>query len=223
MISDDTFPRRLTKIDELSRPDHSYLTPGDECYFLGEYTARKGFGFSSTNHLIYNLKKTVDRRGRPEWRYKEQAIKTAAQAFRASLSDAARETFTFVPVPPSRAKTDPLYDDRLVQVLRGIWPGLPVDLRELIVQPHSTEAIHGSDDRPTPNQLVARYVLDDQLLNPAPQAIAIVDDVITTGSHFVAVRSMLRQAFPAVRIVGLFIARRVPEAVDFEDLDLPDA
>jgi len=223
MISGDTFPRRLTKIDDLSRPDHSYLTSEDECYFLGEYTARKGFGFSSTNHLILNLKKKMDRRGRPEWRYKEQAIQTAAQAFRASLNDAVRRSFTFVPVPPSRAKTDPLYDDRLAQMLRGIWPGLPIDLRELIVQPQSTEAIHDSADRPTPNQLVARYVLDDNLRNPTPQTIAVVDDVITTGSHFVAVRSMLREAFPTARIMGLFIARRVPEAVDFEDLDLPDA
>ena len=30
---------------------------------------------------------------------------------------------------------------------------------------------------------------------------------------------VLRQAIPGVRIVGLFIARRVPEAVDFSDFD----
>jgi hypothetical protein len=30
---------------------------------------------------------------------------------------------------------------------------------------------------------------------------------------------VLDQAFPGVRMIGLFIARRVPEAVDFSDFD----
>jgi adenine/guanine phosphoribosyltransferase-like PRPP-binding protein len=48
----------------------------------------------------------------------------------------------------------------------------------------------------------------------------VVDDLITTGAHFVAVRNMLRREFPDIKIVGLFIARRVPEAIDIEDFDL---
>jgi hypothetical protein len=66
-------PSRLTKIDELTRPDHTYLSPEDECYYLGEYTARKGYAFSPINDLVQNLKKPMDRRGKPEWRYKEWA------------------------------------------------------------------------------------------------------------------------------------------------------
>jgi len=37
MTSGSTFPQRLTKIDDLTRPNHYYLTAGDHCYFLGEY------------------------------------------------------------------------------------------------------------------------------------------------------------------------------------------
>jgi hypothetical protein len=33
------------------------------------------------------------------------------------------------------------------------------------------------------------------------------------------VRNILRREFPDTKIVGLFIARRVPEAVDVEDFD----
>ena len=117
--SGSTFPQRLTKIDDLTRPDHSYLTAADDCYFIGEYTARKGYAFSATNNLIVNLKKPMDRRGRPEWPYKGSAIETAAAMFRSALKDKARETLTFVPVPPSKAKGDPLYDDRVEQVLGG--------------------------------------------------------------------------------------------------------
>jgi hypothetical protein len=49
--------RRLTKIDELTLPDHYRLEPTDDCYFIGEYTARGGYEQSDTNDLILNLKK----------------------------------------------------------------------------------------------------------------------------------------------------------------------
>ena len=65
-MSDDTFPHRLTRIDALARPDHGYLTEDDHCYFIGEYTARKGFAYSASNNLLLNFKKGMDRRGRPE-------------------------------------------------------------------------------------------------------------------------------------------------------------
>jgi hypothetical protein len=78
MISASTFPQRLTKIDDLARPDHFYLTPADDCYFLGEYTARKGYAFSATNQLILNFKKSMNTRHTAQWRYKEQAIGDAA-------------------------------------------------------------------------------------------------------------------------------------------------
>jgi predicted amidophosphoribosyltransferase len=65
--------------------------------------------------------------------------------------------------------------------------------------------------------LEAGYILDRQLLAPLPQAIAVVDDVLTTGAHFVAVSNILRREFPSTSIVGLFIARRVPQAANFED------
>ena len=46
MTSDVVFPDRFTEIDELTRPDHSWLTDDDRCYFLGEYTARQGYSYS---------------------------------------------------------------------------------------------------------------------------------------------------------------------------------
>jgi hypothetical protein len=188
-------------------------------YFLGEYTARKGYRFSTTNNLIINLKKPMERQGRPEWPYKARAIQTAAEALRTALNDKARQSLTFVPVPPSKAKTDPLYDDRLLQVLQGAWPGQQTDMRELIVQPQSSDAAHDRDERPRPTEIAARYVIDRALLHPKPQIIAVVDDLVTTGAHFVAIRSMLRREFPDPQIVGVFIARRVPEAADVEDFE----
>ena len=42
------------------------------CFFLGEYTTGGGYQFSPTNQLIWNLKKSVDRRGRPEWHHHDR-------------------------------------------------------------------------------------------------------------------------------------------------------
>ena len=52
---------------------------------------------------------------------------------------------TLVPIPPSKAKNDPLHDDRLIQMLRAIRPKGSLDIRELIVQMQSTAAAHEFD------------------------------------------------------------------------------
>src|SRR5690606_1558469 len=87
MTSGTPFPHNLTVIDQLTRPDHYYLDESDVCFFLGEYTARKGFSYSDTNSLIINLKKDMSRRGRPEWQYKGWAIRTAAKALRRAINE----------------------------------------------------------------------------------------------------------------------------------------
>ena len=219
MMSDDTFPNRLSEVDDLTRPDHWYLTEDDRCYFIGEYTARQGFAYSATNSLLLNFKKTPDRRWRPEWRYKEHALQTAAAAFRRALIPAALDRLTFVPVPPSKAKGDSLYDDRLTRMLRAIRTEPPLDVRELIVQTESTDAVHDSEVRPRPEVIEALYRIDEALTEPAPRHIAVVDDLLTTGAHFRAAKSLLSVRYPGVWVVGLFIARRVPDTADLEEFD----
>jgi hypothetical protein len=220
MTSANTFPQRLTKIDDLARPDHFYLTAADEYYFLGEYTARKGYAFSATNQLILNFKKPMTVRNTAQWRYKEKAIDEAAAAFRAALNDEWLDSATLVPVPPSKAKNDALYDDRLVRMLRGIRAQPALDVRELVVQRASTAAVHDQENRPTPEQIQANYAIDHTLQDPDPRVIGLFDDVLTTGAHFRAASAALQQSFPGVRVIGLFIARRVPEAADIEDFEL---
>ena len=222
MTSDGTFPRRLTKVDDLIRPDHSHLTGADACYFIGEYTAYRGYAHSDTNRLIFNFKKTMDRRGRAEWRYKEQAIQTAAAAFRRALAPKDLDRLTFVPVPPSKARGDPLHDDRLTRMLGAIQPKPPLDIRELIVQTESTAAVHAGDRRPAPERIEALYRIDETLTGPVRDIIAVVDDILTTGAHFRAAKSVLSARFPGVAIIGLFIARRVPNTVAIEDFDDAD-
>jgi hypothetical protein len=219
MTSKNIFPRHLTKIDALTLPDHSYLTAADTCCFLGEYSARKGYAFSATNNLVLNFKKSMTKRGLSEWQHKERAIATAAAAFQSSINPAWLDVATLVPMPPSKAKSDPLYDDRMVRLLRAMRPSALPDIRGLILQTQSTNAVHDNVLRPRPPDIEAIYQLDTSLLASAPTVIGIFDDVLTTGAHFKAAKAVLQRAFPGVDIIGFFIARRVPEAANIEDFD----
>lgn len=219
MTSGGTFPSRFTKVDDLTRPHHHNLTPDDTCYFLGEYTARRGYAFSATNDLIINLKKPMDRRGRSEWGYKQWAIQRAAESFRNAISPLQLDAITFVPVPPSKAKTDPLYDDRLLQMLHLIRPAPPLDIRELIIQNSSMNAAHESDDRPSQEELESAYVVDKNLLHAPKATIAVVDDLLTTGTHFRAMKAVILRELPDTHIVGLFIARRAPDTSEFDEVE----
>lgn len=215
------FPQRLTKIDELTRSDHFYLEANDECLFFGDYSARKGFAHSATNSLIANFKRPVQYKNTPSWQYKLRDIQAAARAFSQNLSSVFSE-ITCVPIPPSKLKTDPEYDDRMVAMLKAMRgpKGVTPDIRELVIQSKPMPAAHGSESRLPPYEWEAAYSIDESVAQPTPAWIGIIDDVLVTGCRFRAVSNVLRARFPQARITGLFIARRVPEAIDLSEFDI---
>jgi hypothetical protein len=199
----------FAEIDELLRHLYVHLAAADQCYFLREYTSGRGFDHSETNRLILNLKKSPDRRGRPEWYYKELAIQQVARELRASLNLERLRAVTLVPMPPSKCKDDPLYDDRMLQVLRTVDEEDQLDIRELLLASESMTAAHATTARPTIDAIVANLHIDDAVAHPAPTSIALIDDVLTTGAHFVAAKRLLTARFPGIPIRGFFVARRV--------------
>ena len=210
MTLEGGFPQRLTAIDDLTRGDHWYLRRGDVCHFVGEYTARKGSAYSATNSLILDFKMSVLNAGLPVWRHKEAAIATAAAVLRRTMHPSVLDKVVFVPMPPSQAKGDAGYDDRLVRMLQAVRPGRPLDVRELIVQTRSVEPSHRRTARPRASDIAARYRIDETLAAPEPGVVAVVDDLLTSASHFRAAQRVLRRLFADIEVVGLFLARRVP-------------
>ncbi|PRD13958.1 hypothetical protein [Pantoea coffeiphila] len=203
---------RLTQIDELIRGQHHHLDAGDLCYFFGEYTARQRAAYSETNQLIMNLKKGNERRGLQDYRYKGAAINHVAQMITSTIGNISH--YTFVPVPPSKCRTDEAYDDRMTAILRmAKIINSSLDFRELVLQNHSTIASHATTaNRPTPDDIMANYTLDASLLAGIRGNIVIFDDVLTAGSHFKAMKQFLHQHLPEVNILGLFVARTAREA-----------
>lgn len=74
---------------------------------------------------------------------------------------------TLVPMPPSKVKTDQMYDDRLIQMLQVLRTGIEVDVRELIVQRESTDPAHTTELRPRIYELLQNYTVDESLVDPA--------------------------------------------------------
>jgi hypothetical protein len=211
---------RLSEIDDSNRQDHTYLCVEDVCYYLFEYTSRRDFNYGFANNLISNLKKSVARRdNRYEYRYKTRAIAQCSEFLAATLDDRWLEHATLVPTPPSKNRADPLYDPRITQICQGIrkLKQYPVDVRELVVQRDSIQAAHESDVRPTVAELLRIYTVDEEQVVLTPRTIGIVDDVLTAGTHYVAMKRLLIARFPSVPITGIFIARRVFPADDMTE------
>ncbi|MBU1376334.1 MAG: hypothetical protein KKE02_14690 [Alphaproteobacteria bacterium] len=210
---------RLSEIDDSNRADHTRLLAGDACLYLYEYTSGRDYTFSATNNLINNLKKKPTA-SRSQLGYKAGAVTGCARALGAALNPKWLDIATVVPIPGSKAADHPDFDTRMEQVARQIRLGL--DVRNLVIQAQSTNAAHevGVGDRVTVEELLNLYSIDETIAAPAPRVIGILDDILTAGTHFRAMKIKLAERFPGVPITGLFIARRVfpPAADDFDIL-----
>jgi len=164
--------------------EHCYLDTGDECYFTDEYECRHRQGIKPQ---ILSLK-----------RGNMSAITGMAEELALALPPEWAAGYTFVPMPPSSGAASPL---------RSLIRRLPVrDIRDLLVQVRDTPPSHDGW-RPTPEQRVRLMTLNELEVDPEPRALVIVDDVLATGSHFRAAKMLVRQRWPNMRVIGLFLAR----------------
>lgn len=199
---------RLRQIDDSTRHEHSLLTEHDICVYLRERTSGQNYSFSDTNQLITNLKKPVNR-SQAELKYKAGAISQCARELREAIREDWFRVTTLVPIPPSKSQTHALYDDRMEKVCNQIYPDL--DVRSLVRQGVDMEPSHTRQpgERTTVGELTASYTIDESIAEPAPTQIAIVDDMLTAGTHYRAMHQVLSERFPGVPLFGLFIARRI--------------
>lgn len=209
--------QRLQLVGDIERPQHYFLEKDHRCYFWGEYTPweyteGKRWDYSDTNRLIANFKKGMDRQGKEDWHHKQEAIQTIGRRFaRFWKWQALHERgVILVPVPPSRRVGDPLYDNRITEMLRVVRgaSGVDLDVRELLVSNGSIPASHTASHRPSPQQIYDSLSLSPvEAAMPIPNIIYLFDDVLTTGAHFVACLRRLRELYPEQPIIGNFVAR----------------
>ncbi len=179
------------------------LDEDDICYYARDYTAGGGYTASQANQLIANLKKNPARKGKAEWKYKEQAI---AQFARELSTISGLENFVLTCVPPSTDKDDPLYDSRMEDVLRVLHKLRDIAIEFPFSMRQSVLASHKGGSRSVE---VLYSALEWKGLKSDNSNIIIVDDVITSGAHFKACARMIRDHIVDANVIGLFWARSV--------------
>lgn len=224
-MKNDPWARK--EVSEVELPDHSYLDASDRCLFFFEYTAQKGYATSDGNNFISNLKKSVRKKDMPEYKYKIDAIETAGENLAQKIGDAA-DKMVLIPIPPSKHQSDPEYDNRMVQVLHVFerhakQQGYAPLVLELVEQKANIRGAHASpNNRPNINELADNYRIRHKereiLRESGRKYIYVVDDMLTTGAHFKAMQKViLNVGIPGIKVMGIFLARRIIPAADETD------
>jgi hypoxanthine-guanine phosphoribosyltransferase len=170
--------------DLLLLGEHCYLDCSDECYFTDVYDCRPKSGIKPTVLLIKQECASTIRR--------------LAVELKPLLPPEWTRSYTFVAIPSSRGSNRPIS-----AMLHHLQLN---DIRELVVQREATP-LSRMGWRLSPVEREEFFALNDLAADPKPSAVVLVDDVLTTGSHFRAARSVVRKRWPGLRIIGLFLAR----------------
>lgn len=212
-------PAKLTQVDELLRLSIPHLRDDDECYYAREFTKNAGFQHGDTNQLIFNFKKSVDRKGKPEWKYKERATAQIIAELRRLINPAFLKTCAVTWIPTSKTPSDPDYDNRLELVAQGLARNIPgCCTLEIIRQRESMPAFHSKGGYRDPAVIRSHYDIVVKQLPSSCQSILVIDDVITTGAHFRAFSDTIRSKWTTQKLIGIFVARAIdPDIADLFD------
>jgi hypothetical protein len=194
-----------TRIDPLLH-GFQYLSEKDVIYYHLDYR-KGGYQQSPANQWVINYKKGIEHRGERQWYYKEEAITQFAQLI--IDTPPIDENRIMVAGPPSKCRNSPLFDSRNEEVLKIVHraTGIPVSFNLEAVR--DIEPIHFHIGYRSPEKLRGLYTFSPFPSENVPDIVYIVDDVITSGSHYIVWRDLIHQVHPRVEVRGIYLARTV--------------
>lgn len=207
-------PRQWSRVDKVIVMQKRFLRDSDICFY---YLQKDSLGFergphASENQAIINFKhdpvKYVP--SSPQMRYKRQAIHEFATAvaslLRTSSAALSGDTVLLVPIPTSKPRGAADYDSRLDDLCLEVEGKLGFAKYCPALDTISDKgSAHRGEVCRRPDVIMANMKLDSRLLKQGAPVV-LIDDVLTTGSHFAACRDMLVDNDPNTLIVGMFLS-----------------
>ena len=197
--------RRWKKIDLNQQQVPYYLNKDqDQCYYAHEYFSGGDYT-QGGNSLIYNFKKAPQKRGTLEWLHKKKAIKKFANEVARVFEG--KEGIHVSTIPTSKTRNHIDYDDRFDQFsreLKKINPRLIIE--RPIERMISVEPAHGGQGTRDPLQIIQSLGWQGFSSLKAPGRLYVIDDVLTTVSHFRAYKTLISKNSPGIEVIGMFWA-----------------
>ena len=194
------------RCEEAVSPPH-YLNETTFSFYQYEYVSKGSYTQFPDNSLIMNFKIPVEEMGRERWHYKEDAIKIFAEALIMNIRLPIHDTI-FIPMPTSKPRRHPEFDSRLDRVIDIIHQQTGQHIGYNLDLINEENPYHLSGDYRDPNQLYTNIDFTPfQDLNP--KSVILLDDVITTGAHFVACIKKIKSIYPDTNIAGFFLAKTI--------------
>lgn len=190
------------------------------------YTAHENYGYSRTNQLIYNLKKSIDRAAK-ELKWKEVAVNRFAEELGDFLEKVTREdrSYWIVPIPPSKTTSHPEYDDRVHRVAKKVADRIAqISYKPIVKTSVDREAKHKTSTLRDPDDIYSTLSFnpDDATDYDETIKIIVLDDVLTSGASFEAMRRLLEENLSNPQIVGIFWAKSEYNYLDLLDEISPE-
>lgn len=202
------------KFDMRVDPSGSELSVNDNCFYYLDHTDG-GYSVSDANQQIFNIKKPMDRKGRSEWRYKEKAIDRFANDLAGFLIENEFSLYdsVMVAIPPSKTRNNPEYDDRIVRVIQQASHIANVDWLDPFDAVKDSDPAHCGGQRSVSFTTSNIVFNEDYSLLRSYDICLIIDDVLTSGSHYVACKNKIKELNPEIEVLGVFWALHRPNDI----------
>lgn len=180
----------------------------DPCFYYLVHTD-EGYDVPS-NQRIINFKHDPERFRDNEqvWGYKLREIESFAHGIAGwlgSISIAGWKNVALIPMPTSKPSNHEFFDPRLVELCERVAElDHRVRVENVLDISETVQPSHTGGPRDI-EFLKSRIVVREPS-HPLQVGI-LVDDIVTSGSHYVACREKLKGAFPNIGTIGLFLAR----------------
>lgn len=191
-------------------PGHFTREERSSCYFLYDYNPDADFG-NEAKSKITNFKKDPVRASIPELQHKERAIKEFAHYLASAFipnDEAENDYAIIIPIPSSIPKGNDGYDDRFERLGLFSERNNPLVKFQYSIQIAENQGHTRTTNRRNPSTIKENLVWTDLEEGIRSSYIYLVDDVITSGSHFRACKDFILENIGFdCHVGGLFFAR----------------